>query len=249
MEHGVSSNTAGIHGSIPALDFPSPSRVLLSLKSQSVSSLSLSIRFTGATVVLTALLSGCNNPSGQSESPVTQTGETTEHSEFLSAFAAQHGLGDDLPEVEVVRTVTPSESKQVVDECVADQGWAQLPDGTFQYPTEQDRSFALAMYTCYASYPVDEAYAEPLSEAQWDAVYSYWVEETLPCLSAEGYDVPEPPSRETFLSNPTWSPDTPEVRAQVSNRVATGELISHEYVFTDVCPVSPPDDIRKGYGG
>lgn len=44
-------------------------------------------------------------------------------------------------------------------------------------------------------------------------------------------------------------PDTPEVRDRVALRVAAGELLSHEYVFTDVCPVYPLAGIRKGQGG
>ena len=54
------------------------------------------------------------------------------------------------------------------------------------------------------------------------------------------------PAVPRFLSSPTWSPDTSQVRDQVAVRVAAGELISHEHIFIDVCPVYPPAETRKG---
>ena len=64
-----------------------------------------------------------------------------------------------------------------------------------------------------------------------------------------GWPLREAGFQVAVVSEPPWSPDTPEVRDQVAVRVAAGELISHEYVFTDVCPVYPPAEIRKGQGG
>jgi hypothetical protein len=236
LEYRISGDTTSAYGSLAPLDLAALLAVLLTTA------------LRGATLLAGVLfLAGCQEHA--SSGPQSSGGQgRDEHAEFLADFAAQQGL-DDLPEVQVVRTVTPEESKAVVDECVADQGWAQLPDGTFQFPSEQDRAFAMAMYICYASYPVDAAYTGPLDQQQWAAIYDYWIDETLPCLADQGFSLPEPPSRETFLSSPTWSPDTPEVRDQVAVRVAAGELISHEYVFTDVCPVYPPAEIRKGQGG
>lgn len=198
----------------------------------------------GAALLLAACAGCQGDPEVQgAKTPSTAPGSQNEHQRFLDDFAATNGL-EDVPEVDVVRVVTPAESREVVDECVSAQGWSQLPDGTFTYPSEQDEAFSLAMYICLASYPVDEAYTTPIEPQQWSAIYDYWLSDTLPCLAAEGFEVPEPPSKESFLANPVWSPDTPEVREQVAARVSAGSFPSHEYVFTEVCPVMPPDDVR-----
>lgn len=168
----------------------------------------------------------------------------SEHDEFLAEYAQQHGL-ERLPQVEVVRHVTPQESMGVHNDCVAARGWTQLPDGAFQFPSDQERAFALTMYECMAAYPVDPAYSQSVTKTQWRAIYQYWQQETVPCLEGEGFDVPEPPSEEAFLANPTsWSPDSPGVRDQVAARVAQGDYRDVEFVFTQVCAVSPPAEVR-----
>lgn len=206
------------------------------------------------TLLVSLLLGGCQSttdtdpesPHPEAEPAAGSADPATEREEWLASYAAAHDI-DPVPEVAVVHVVTPSESKAVVDECVVDQGWEQLPDSTFQYPSEQDQAFALAMYVCMASYPVDPTLTGPPDQDQWAAIYDYWMTETMPCLDAEGYELSEPPSRETFLASPTWSPDTPGVRDQIAVQVRDGTVPSHEHVFTEVCPVMPPDDVR--YGG
>lgn len=195
--------------------------------------------------VLALSLNACGPPGPSVETNgQRQDQSVSKHDEFLTAYAQEHGI-DPLPDVEVVRYVTPVESADVQNECVAGKGWTQLPDGSFQFPTDQEQAFAIAMYECMAAYPVDTDYTGSLTEVQWQATFEYWKEEVVPCLESEGLDVAEPPSEETFLANPTsWSPDSLSVRDQVAERVADGEYPSIEHVFTDVCPVSPPTDVR-----
>lgn len=182
-------------------------------------------------------------PGGPTADRVTTT-TGVQRADYLDDFAEAHGI-DPVPEVDVVRYVTPAESASIQNQCVADKGWSQLPDGTFQFPTDQEQAFALAMYECKAAYPVDPDYLSAPTEAQWKAIFAYWRNETVPCLEAEGFEIKEPPSEESFLADPTrWSPDTASVREQVGARVSEGAYPSVEHVFTDVCPVTPPDDVR-----
>lgn len=176
--------------------------------------------------------------SADAAQPMTAEGQ-------IAAVAEMLGI-EDPPEVEPTREVTPAESKAVVDECVVERGWPMDEHGGFSYPEEQSAAFDIDYYVCIASYPIRQEYLQPLDDAAWSRIYDYWTTTTVPCLRDEGLEVAEPPTRETFLASRAWTPDDSSVRRQVEDLVAQGRYPGVEHVFTQVCPVSPPEDVRLG---
>lgn len=59
-------------------------------------------------------------------------------------------------------------------------------------------------------YPLDPQYTQPLTDERLAIVYDYFVEELVPCLEAEGYPIPDPPSKaqfiDTYFSTENWHP-------------------------------------------
>lgn len=152
---------------------------------------------------------------------------------------------DDPPVVSPVREITPAESKQVFDECMAERGWS-VENGHIQFTAEQRSSLYLDRYICAAMYPIRQEYLEPLDEPGWGRVHDYWLGETVPCLRAQGFHVPDPPTKRTFIEERSWTPDGDDVRTQVEEPVLEGEFPDVEHVFTSVCPVTPPPEVRLG---
>ena len=108
---------------------------------------------------------------------------------------------DDPPAVETVRVVEPEELPALVAQCMNDSGFAADSSGTITVPSDQTDSLNLAYYTCYAKYPIDEKYLQPLDADQRRYIYGYWVASEIPCLAGLGYDIPAPPSEQTYLDS------------------------------------------------
>jgi len=164
--------------------------------------------------------------------------------EALADVAEMYGI-EDPPHVEPVREITPAESKEVLDQCLADRGCPWV-GGHIQFTAEQRDSLDMDHYICIAMFPIRQEYLEPLDQAAWGRIYDYWVSETVPCLRAEGLDVAEPPTRVTFVESRSWTPDSDHVRSQVEKRVTAGAYPNTEHVFTALCPVTPPPHVRFG---
>jgi hypothetical protein len=215
-------------------------------------------RVTSLLIGLTTLsaLSSCASPGGVGESTAggsavaaeSKTGQPVSSDAFaeqLRSVAEMYGIADP-PAVEPVREITPVESQKAIDDCLAERGWTRHPKGGFEYPLEQQEAYNMDAYICTASYPIRAEYLEPLDEAAWRRIFDYWITETVPCLRAEGIDVPEPPTIETFLSSQYWTPDGDAVRGQVERLASEGVYPNAEYVFAELCPVSPPAEVRLG---
>lgn len=202
-------------------------------------------------VVALAALSGCSaGGASHDDHEASGLGGTAGQAgypssdEALADLAEMYGI-QDPPEVDPIRHITPSESKILIDECMRGRGWSVV-DGHIQFTSEQRDSLNMDSYICAAQYPVRQEYLQPLDAASWGRIYDYWVSETVPCLNSEGLTVNEPPTRETFVERRAWTPDSDAVRDQVRDRVSQGEYPDIEHVFTEVCPVSPPEEVRLG---
>lgn len=209
------------------------------------------MRYRLAVVTVVMALTSCGSQGPPQESNTDDAAASsggsfgyTSSEEALADLAEMLQISDP-PVVEVVREITPAESKQVVDECLADRGWPVV-DGGIEFAPDQEASLNMDIYRCSAMYPIRQEYLEPLDDAAWGRIYDYWVSETLPCLRSEGLDVEDPPTRETFLGSRAWTPDNENVRDQVMELVQQGEYPAAEHVFVDVCPVTPPPEVRFG---
>jgi hypothetical protein len=120
------------------------------------------------------------------------------------------------PDVDLVRFIDQSEWAEVIVACLVEQGVdAKVSnDGQGGYESQgvvgQELSMAIAAYVCDAKYPVDPSLTQPLTDAELDYVYDYFVNVLNPCLEREGIEVTEPPSRQAFkdslLTVDSWTP-------------------------------------------
>ena len=145
------------------------------------------------------------------------------------------------PEVELVRYVDQNEWAEVTVSCLVEQGVdAKVStDGQGGYEMAgvegQLLPMEIAIYTCNARYPTDPALTLPLTEAELDFVYDYYVNVLNPCLENEGVEITEAPSRQAFIdtygaSEGWWTP--------YEAVGTTGEEDWNQ--LNRVCPQSPP---------
>ncbi len=128
-------------------------------------------------------------------------------------------LGDspdaEVPEVAQVRLVTLEEWPFAIAECLSAQGFlATAIDGGLSAgaPAGQEMPYAIAYYVCSVEYPINPRQMVPLVDDQIRYLYDYYSQVMTPCLEAEGYQVPDPPSLQTFMSSygqpGSWAPYT-----------------------------------------
>jgi len=149
---------------------------------------------------------------------------------LLEAQARQYGITDP-PVVEVVRVVEPAEQPALIEECMAEAGF-ESDGGGWAVPVDQKDALGLAMYICYAQYPIDDKYLTPLTDIQREKIYRYWVDVRSPCLEDMGYEIPDPPTLESWLAGgEDWAP-----------HYYLGHLsVDEAQVAQTRCPENPPD--------
>ncbi len=100
----------------------------------------------------------------------------------------------------------------------------------------------MANFVCIASYPVEEIYRTPHSEAQLGRIYDYFVGELASCLQKRGFDVDvsDAPSRQAFIEAyyqpgalAQWTPYEVVVNSNPSEQ--------EWYDTQRACPQSPED--------
>lgn len=116
-------------------------------------------------VGVVAALAGCASsaaPIATTHTLVSELASTATSTEDDQAWAGVLDQFPDAirPDVTVVRTVLPDAWNNAVADCLADQGFAATvtPDGGVQsgvLSPPQEESYAVALYSCQVSYPVD----------------------------------------------------------------------------------------------
>jgi hypothetical protein len=87
------------------------------------------------------------------------------------------------------------------------------------------------------SFPIDPKYTTPLTDQQLGALYDYNLNTLVPCLEAEGYEVPDAPSKTTFIDTFLSDPWYPYADAFGSGSYSQAEY----YRVSELCPQWPPD--------
>lgn len=189
------------------------------------------------------MLWGCSTPEESSESSAeSPTSSVPDGGAAGDDLARELGISDPPP-VEVVREIAPDEYDAVLGECMETAGFpaesGHEPGLAFNFPDDQTDQANLALYVCQREYPVAERYEAGLSEEGAQAMYQHLVESYVPCVSAKGYDVAEPPSLEKYLGTPERDRWTPwmEVHAQIRAQPDSGGLIGE---LEKDCPPAPP---------
>jgi len=192
------------------------------------------------------LLTGCASTPPQSIS------ETATDEQVIQAAIDQAWLDfsarfpeADRPEVPRVRVILGTEWPEVMRDCLHEEGFPQvvlteLGDGLRfgGIPVEQDQAFQLARYVCSARYPLDPRMNRPLSPDQLSRLYGFYVGEQLRCIEGLGYEVPDPPTEQTFLETFDSDPWLP-FRFAMPQALEKGESALAELMQT--CPQQPGD--------
>ncbi|WP_150462992.1 hypothetical protein [Nesterenkonia ebinurensis] len=161
-------------------------------------------------------------------------------------------------EVEVVRFIYWREYDEVMTECLNDQGFdLEVVDNGVTYgylPEDQQLAAQEANFLCRMKYPTDprNAQLDPPDEQRREQ-YRLAVEESYPCWIEAGFEIPEPPTYETWLANSGtdegWIP-TSEAAAEARREGSLAEFYKLEpicnavaYNFDSVMPPlpEPPD--------
>lgn len=165
----------------------------------------LAVRSALAVLMVTLLLSGCGStpePSTSSGPKLSDAEEQLIQESLDSSWWLVVTLYPEAvrPEVERVRLVAQSDRPTAIADCLTEQGYDVLVDWQGSISTTRaDEAYHVAFYTCEAMYPLYPEYLVPLSNAQLEHLYDYFLDTLKPCLEAEGYGTPPAPSLQQFL--------------------------------------------------
>lgn len=202
-------------------------------------------------VALVVMVAGCtaepDSEADQSGGPPDWEQLYLEEVESLAASFEQENGQPAPDDAEFVRFIESSEYGEVHAECIREQGFGA--EATFDHgveydpvPPEQGVALHEAIFRCQVAYPVHPRYSLPWTDEMIRTLYDYYVDELVPCLTAEGYTLQEAPSWESFLADygteRTWTPyavvdaGTPEEWQQIN----------------ETCPQGPPSEELFGTG-
>lgn len=204
-----------------------------------------------ATVAMIAA-TGCTS-EGEPEAPPNAAGDTPQASPgdwmaMYEQYVAQQteslrSKGIEVPtDAEFVQFVEEDEWGTYQAKCMQDQGFeAEASDdgrsvGGDLPPDDQMDAHWQATYRCRIAYPLHPRFDVPMTDEQIRIVYDYFVDELVPCLEKEGYDIEPAPSWETFRSQ--WG--TPESWEPHSS-VRAPNRQEHLRIRED-CPQRPPSE-------
>ncbi len=178
-------------------------------------------RLSAAFVCIFALLlAACSAPAARVADPTVSPLTGAERNRLLQEQkdAAKDMLltafpSADVPVVDVVRFIHPSEWAPTLKQCMDDEGFpvSIRRDGGIDFPQVpgQEQATSVAYYTCSIMYPVDPDYSQPLNHGQLEYLYDYYTNDLEGCLSEQGYSPQDPPSFTTFeerFAEAPWSP-------------------------------------------
>jgi hypothetical protein len=175
-------------------------------------------RLAGCGVALTLgalLLTGCATgeqrlPAGPTDAELVQLLDEQNTRWWNAAFP-----DEEQPIVEIVDFVDGSEQTKAVAGCLVESGYPDYVDsfGNIRFDLAiDDRDFERAYFICSVKYPLELSALGYLSEAQVAYIFDYEVEVVSPCLRLLGFDISEPPNRESYLESHrtggglNWSP-------------------------------------------
>jgi hypothetical protein len=163
------------------------------------------IRIAVAVLAAVTLLAGCASmpePSAPSGPKLSDAEERLVQESLDGSWRMVILLYPDAvrPKVERVRLVEQSDQPTAIADCLTEQGYDVVVNSQGSISsTGGGEAFQVAYYACEAKYPLHPDYLRPLSDAQLEHLYDYFLNTLKPCLEAEGYGVPPAPSLQRFV--------------------------------------------------
>ena len=149
--------------------------------------------------------------------PVRDLRELTEEEKLSAREAdlvqlAQAFDLDDPPAVELERWIRHDERVPVLSQCYSEAGVQAIVDpmrygfpevfARYEGPDdEKTQRYSIPAYVCNARFSLDPTYQQPLTRDQARVSYEFETEFWVPCVRAAGFEVLDPPDRETAIDN------------------------------------------------
>lgn len=164
-------------------------------------------------LALTACSSEIRPPSFDTTSDAKLEAQSRADSQrALDTLLAQFPEAD-VPTVERVRFVELDEWAVVTASCLTDEGfYAEATSNGLSSSADpgQEQELAVATYVCALKYPTNPRTNIPLNDDQKRFLYEYYTRVLTPCVEAEGFQVPPPPTQqsyiETYGNEGSWNP-------------------------------------------
>lgn len=180
---------------------------------------------TSALMAALTALGGCSAVTGgttssnpdrlDSSSSLSEEQLMSMRDSYLKEQASQYHVPNP-PRVDLVRWTDMTNYAPTMVDCLADRGFTATAVGGSgldfpDVPRSQDTAYATALYTCTAEFTIHPYLNLPPSQAALEKMYDWYVNTSMPCLQAQGIDVPSPPTRETWVDasltgRPPWLP-------------------------------------------
>ena len=155
--------------------------------------------------------------SWRPSAPVRDLRELTEEEKIafrdadLAELARTFRL-EEPPDVELERWIRHDEADRFWSECYSEAGIESIVDPTrngFPSVTARNRgpedeellrrTHWTPIYICHARFSIDPVYQQPPTRDQARVAHEYQTEFWVPCVRAAGFDVLDPPDRETAI--------------------------------------------------
>lgn len=146
----------------------------------------------------------------------------------------------DPPAVEIVRWVNREDVVDTMVACLTAKGVPAEKTDEFGFamnaPPDQAAIMNLAHYRCAAEYPVRLDTERPASDEEARFLYTYLVEEWLPCAAELGYTEIAKPSFEAYRASLRQEAPDPVLEDLVANYSL--DQAGYDSLY-DVCPYRP----------
>ena len=163
-----------------------------------------------ALVALALALAGCSI-EGEAIRPPTDAdlAKLNEYVNDLQWGGLQFSPDSPRPTVEFERYVDPDLAEATYSECMEESGYVDWQEQNLTALGGAPVAERLALYTCITRFPIHPGYYGLYTPGQLDAIYDFYRDSLVPCISASGIDLGDVPTREVFVASgffDRWSP-------------------------------------------
>ncbi|HEX4444790.1 MAG TPA: hypothetical protein VHZ81_14570 [Galbitalea sp.] len=192
--------------------------------------------------VLCLLLAGCSDPAPPDPAGITAAQRKAATESDLAYRWAGIQPADPVflrPRVKIVKYVNYLDEGQVLIACMHSAGYRHvtwsLDGGVVDSDVKPVDRFPVevSIFICESEYPSDPLELGYLSDAQEEYLYTYWGDESVPCLRSHGVSVPDLPPVGEFGEG---YEDVGSLNP--FNHLPASEVTNEAYLTT-VCPPYP----------
>lgn len=150
------------------------------------------------TILGTIFLSACTTSATENRADLVGSAYL---GQVAKSWAEHYGISDP-PKVQPIRFIASEEVDTIHKECLINAGYKQNDMNSINVPEGQEKTFALAEYTCRMQYPISEKYTQKWGKNEILTQYAWTRDFVIPCLNNADYPVAGLSSESVFVE--TW---------------------------------------------